>query len=63
LLPTTRSDAEFAKLLAAKNERWLIATRYLSARVTRDLLTSSTAQVVVWTRAADLRVPQRDLGQ
>ena len=59
LLPNTGSDAEFAKLLAAKNERWLLATRYLSARVTRDLLTSSTAQLVIWTRAADLRAPKR----
>jgi hypothetical protein len=52
LLPDTDSSAQFAELLAAKNEQWLIATRYLSARITRDLLKFSTAQVAAWTHAA-----------
>lgn len=59
LLPDAGSGAEFAELLAAKNERWLHATRYLSARTTRELLTFSTAQVAAWTRVADLRAPKR----
>lgn len=59
LLPSTGSERQLAELLAAKNERWLLATRYLSTRVTRDLLACTTAQVVTWTASADLRAPAR----
>jgi uncharacterized protein (TIGR03083 family) len=57
LLPTNADAASFAVALAAKNQRWIEATRQLSSRVIRELLRYSTAQIETWTAGADLLAP------
>lgn len=59
LLPIDSSERQSAEMLAAKNERWVIATRHLSPRVTCDLLSFTTGQVVAFCETADLRAPTR----
>jgi uncharacterized protein (TIGR03083 family) len=59
LLPTTADAASYAAALAAKNQRWIEATRGLSSRIIRELLTYSTAQLQEWTAAIDLLAPAR----
>jgi uncharacterized protein (TIGR03083 family) len=59
LLPVSDDLGRFAAALAAKNQRWLEATRKLSPRVIRDMFVSSTLQVQEWTTGADLRAATR----
>jgi len=47
-LRVERSDS-LANALAAKNDRWIQATRQFSPRVIRDLLLHSTGQIDEWT--------------
>jgi len=48
-----------AQALAAKNQRWLDATRGLSSRVIQDLLRFSTQEISAWTAEDDLLGPAR----
>ncbi|HVH93912.1 MAG TPA: maleylpyruvate isomerase N-terminal domain-containing protein [Nocardioidaceae bacterium] len=55
-LRVERSDS-LANALAAKNDRWIQATRQFSPRVIRDLLLHSTGQIDEWTSQADTLKP------
>lgn len=59
LLLVDGTAATLAAALAAKNQRWLDATRQLSSRVVQELLVYSTGQLDEWTAGADLLAPTR----